>query len=101
MHHITQDEAAARAHVNASICTPALSPKAELGMMPFLMVSAVRAPTRMAPSISNIVPNTMACLYVMDLDETLVAHAFATSSVNRKIVSNFLSMWYNSTHSYM
>jgi hypothetical protein len=29
-------------------------------MIPFLMVSAVLAPTVMAPSISNIVPSTIA-----------------------------------------
>lgn len=51
-------------------------------MIPFLMVSAVLAPTVIAPNISNMVPNIMACLYVIDLDETLVAQAFATSSLN-------------------
>lgn len=50
-------------------------------MIPFLMVSAVLAPTVIAPSISNIVPNTIACLYEIDLEETLVAQAFATSSI--------------------
>ena len=49
--------------------------------MPFLMVSAVRAPTRMAPSNSKIVPKTMACLYEIDLEDTLVAQALATSSM--------------------
>ena len=58
---MTHEEAAASAQVNASIWTPALLRKAELGMMPFLIVSAVRAPTVMAPSISNMVPNTIAC----------------------------------------
>lgn len=82
MHHMTHDEAAARAQVNARIWTLALSRNAELGMMPFLMVSAVRAPTVMAPSISNIVPNIIACLYEIDLDETLVAQALATSSIS-------------------
>ena len=77
---MTQDEAAARAQVKASIWTPALSWKEELGMMPFLMVCAVRAPTVIAPSISNTAPNIIACLYEMDLEETLVAQAFATSS---------------------
>ena len=82
---MTHEEAAASAQVNASIWTPALSRKAELGMMPFLIVSAVRAPTVIAPSISNMVPNIIACLYEMDLDETLVAQAFATSSI--KLIS--------------
>ncbi len=80
MHHMTHEEAAARAQVNASIWTPASPLNAELGMIPFLIVSAVRAPTVIAPSISNIVPNIIACLYEIDLDETLVAQAFATSS---------------------
>lgn len=85
---MTHDEAAARAQVKASIWTPAsprnaefytTRPDAEMwsaksqaikkrrlkkgaltGMMPFLIVSAVLAPTRMAPSISKIVPSTMA-----------------------------------------
>ncbi len=48
--------------------------------MPFLIVSAVRAPTVIAPSISNIVPKIIACLYEIDLEETLVAQAFASSS---------------------
>ena len=78
---MTQDEAAARAHANASIWTPALPWKAELGMIPFLMVSAVLAPTVMAPRSSKMVARTMAHLYEMDLEETLVAHEFATSSV--------------------
>ncbi len=47
--------------------------------MPFLIVSAVLAPTVMAPSISKMVPKIMACRYEMDLDETLVAQVFATS----------------------
>jgi len=81
VHHITYEEAAARAQVKASIWTPALPWNAELGMMPFLIVSAVRAPTVIAPSISKIVPNIIACLYVIDLEESLVAHAFATSSI--------------------
>ena len=51
--------------------------------MPFLMVSAVREPTVMAPSISKMVPRTIACLYEMDLDETLVAQEFATSSARK------------------
>lgn len=58
---MTHEEAAARAQVNASIWTPAFPWNAELGMMPFLMVSAVRAPTKIAPNISNIVPSIMAC----------------------------------------
>ena len=78
---MTHEEAAASAQVNASIWTPALLRKAELGTIPFLIVSAVRAPTVMAPSISNMVPNIIACLYEMDLDETLVAQEFATSSI--------------------
>jgi hypothetical protein len=49
-------------------------------MMPFLIVSAVLAPTVIAPNISKIVPKTIACLYEMDLDDTLVAQALATSS---------------------
>jgi hypothetical protein len=67
--------------VNASIWIPASPRKADVGMIPFLIVSAVRAPTVIAPNISKTVPNTIACLYVMDLDETLVAQAFATSSI--------------------
>lgn len=81
VHHITQEEAAASAHVNASICTPAFPWNASFGMIPFLIVSAVRAPTVMAPSISKIVPKIMACRYVMEREETLVAQALATSSV--------------------
>ncbi len=80
VHHMTHDDAAARAQVKASICTPALPRKASLGMMPFLMVSAVRAPTVMAPSISKMVPNTMAWRYEMDRDDTDVAQELATSS---------------------
>jgi hypothetical protein len=38
-------------------------------MILFLMVSAVRAPTVMAPSISNTKPQIMACRYEIDLDE--------------------------------
>jgi len=81
VHQVTHKDAAARAQVNASIWTPASSRKDELGMMPFLIVSAIRDPTVMAPSISKMVPKIIACLYEMDLDETLVAHAFATSSI--------------------
>ena len=77
---MTQEEAAARAHAKASICTPALPWKAEFGIIPFLMVSAVLAPTVMAPSSSKMVARTMAHLYEMDLEDTLVAHEFATSS---------------------
>jgi hypothetical protein len=80
VHHMTHEDAAARAQVKASIWTLAFSRNAELGMMLFLIVSAVREPTVMAPSISNIVPRTIACLYVIDRDETLVAQEFATSS---------------------
>jgi hypothetical protein len=78
---MTHEEAAAKAQVKASICTPAFPWKAVLGMMPFLIVSAVRAPTVIAPNISNMVPNIIACLYEIDLEETLVAQAFATSSI--------------------
>lgn len=46
-----------------------------------LLAGETRRELTMAPTISNIVPSTMACLYVMDLDETLVAQALATSSV--------------------
>jgi hypothetical protein len=60
VHHITHEEAAASAMVNANIWTPASPLKAALGMIPFLIVSAVRAPTVMAPSISKMVPSTMA-----------------------------------------
>ena len=81
---MTQDEAAARAQVKASICTPASLRKAELGMMPFLMVSAVRAPTATAPTVSKMVPHTMAHRYEMERDETDVAHALATSSGRRE-----------------
>jgi hypothetical protein len=49
-------------------------------LMPFLIVLAVRAPTARAPVNSKMVQRTMACLYVTDRDETLVAHALATSS---------------------
>jgi hypothetical protein len=53
-------------------------------MMPFLMVDAVRAPTASAPVSSKMVHRTMACRYVTDRDDTLVAHAFATSSVYKQ-----------------
>ena len=76
---MTQMEAPAAAQVNASSCTPALSLKAEIGMIPLRMVEAVRAPTVRAPVISKIRQRTMACWYVTERDETLVAHAFATS----------------------
>jgi hypothetical protein len=56
VHHMTHVEAPARAQVKASICTPASPRKEALGMIPFLIVSAVLAPTRIAPSISKIVP---------------------------------------------
>ncbi len=52
-----------------------------MGMILFLMVEAVRAPTVMAPSISKMAPKTIACRYVMDREETLVAQLLATSSV--------------------
>ena len=57
---MTQEDAAARAMVKASIWIEASLRKAEGGMIPFLMVSAVRAPTVSAPSISNTVPRIMA-----------------------------------------
>ena len=79
---MTQMEAPASAQVNANIWTAASPLKAEFGMMPFLIVSAVRAPTVMAPSISNMVPKTMACRYEMEREETLVAQALATSSAD-------------------
>jgi hypothetical protein len=82
---MTQEEAAATAQVNASIWTPELPLKASTAIIPSLMVSAVRDPTVHAPRISNIVANTIAILYDTDLEETLVAHAFATSS--RKLIS--------------
>ena len=84
MHHITQMEAPAEEQAKASSWTPALSPKAWLGMMPFLMVEAVLAPTARAPVISKMVHKIMACLYVTDRDETLVAQALATSSTSSK-----------------
>jgi hypothetical protein len=48
--------------------------------MLFLMVSAVRAPTVMAPTISKMVPRTMAWRYETEREDTDVAHALATSS---------------------
>jgi hypothetical protein len=53
-----------------------------LGMMPFLIVSAVREPTVMAPSISKMVPKIMAWRYDTERDETDVAQALATSSAS-------------------
>ena len=49
--------------------------------MPFLMVEAVLAPTVSAPVTSKIRQRIMACWYVTEREETLVAQAFATSSV--------------------
>lgn len=62
-------------------------------MMPFLMVSAVRAPTVMAPNISKIVSRIIACRYVMDLDETLVAQELATSSIRLSVHGNCDKKW--------
>ena len=50
--------------------------------MPFLIVSAVRAPTATAPTNSKMVPRTIAWRYEMDREETLVAQELATSSEN-------------------
>lgn len=80
VHHMTQIEAPAEAHAKASSCTPALSPKAEFGIIPFLIVDAVRAPTASAPVISKIRQSIIAWRYVTERDDTLVAQAFATSS---------------------
>ena len=41
----------------------------------------------MAPSISNMAAQTIAHRYEMDLDDTLVAHEFATSSKRMSIPS--------------
>ena len=60
VHHMTQVDAAARAQVKASIWTPASPLNEALGMIPFLIVSAVLAPTRIAPNISKIVPKIIA-----------------------------------------
>lgn len=43
------------AHVKAKSCTPALSWKTERGMMPFLIVSATRAPTNTAPVVYDVI----------------------------------------------
>jgi hypothetical protein len=95
VHHITHEDAAAKAQVNASIWTLAFSRNAVLGIMTFLIVSAVRPPTVIYPTISKTVPRTMACLYVTDRDETLVAQEFATSSANK--VHQYMNLhWVNS-----
>ena len=78
---MTQVAAPADAQVNARSWTGALPLNAAMGMMPFLMVDAVLAPTVRAPVTSKIRQRTMACWYVTEREETLVAHAFATSSV--------------------
>jgi hypothetical protein len=51
---MTQMEAPAAAQVKARSWTGALPWKALRGMIPFLMVEAVLAPTASAPVISNI-----------------------------------------------
>lgn len=59
---MTQIAAPAEAQVNARSWTGALSLKAEMGIIPFLIVEAVRAPTVRAPVISNMRHRTIACL---------------------------------------
>lgn len=48
-------------------------------MMPFLMVSATRAPTSTAPRNSQSAAAKQACFIVNERDETDVAKEFATS----------------------
>ena len=50
---MTQIDAPAAAQVNARSCTGALPWNAARGIIPFLMVEAVLAPTASAPVISN------------------------------------------------
>ena len=97
---MTQVAAPAAAQANASNCTPALPLNALRGILvpvrtcvvtvaslhgepayiPFLIVSAVRAPTAKAPVNSKHRQSTMACRYVTEREETDVAQALATSS---------------------
>lgn len=51
----------------------------QLTMIPFLMVSATRAPTATAPTNSKTAAPSMACLIVRERDEMEVAQALATS----------------------
>lgn len=80
VHHITQMEAPAEAQAKARSCTGALPLKAAMGIIPFLIVEAVRAPTARAPVNSKTKHSNMAWRYVTERDDTLVAQAFATSS---------------------
>ena len=82
---MTQIAAPAEAQVKAKSCTGALSLNAEIGMIPFLIVEAVLAPTARAPVISNARQRSIACRYVTERDDTLVAHALATSSVKQNL----------------
>merc|ERR1712093_896033 len=68
-----------RAQVKARSCTPALPSKMSELMMPFLIVSAVRAPTATAPANSMTAAASVACFIVSDLDATDVANELATS----------------------
>lgn len=51
----------------------------ELTMMPFLIVSATRAPTSTAPKNSQTAAARHACFIVSERDETDVAKELATS----------------------
>ena len=53
-------------------------------MMPFLMVSATRAPTRTAPVNSQQAAAKTACLIERDRDETEVANELATCRAERR-----------------
>ena len=61
VHHMTQIAAPADAQVKARSWTPALPLNAAMGIIPFLMVEAVLAPTVRAPVTSKIKQRTMAC----------------------------------------
>jgi hypothetical protein len=90
---MTQIAAPADAQVKARSWTPALSLKAEMGMMPFLIVDAVLAPTARAPVISKIRQRIIACRYVTDRDDTLVAQALATSSGEEALALSNTVAW--------
>jgi hypothetical protein len=77
---MTQSEDAAGMTVKASIMTPESPLNDLMSMIPSLIVEAVRAPPRIAPAGSRRELSIMAPLYAIDLEETLVAQEFATSS---------------------
>ena len=81
MSHVAE---ATRAQVKASIATPALSLKASIEMIPFLIVPETFAPTRTAPRNSQIPAKIHACRMLKDREETEVANELGVSTASRQ-----------------